>query len=176
MARPKQDRETLIEALMRAGRDSSTVAILFHEAIAARLGLSGADHKYAGLLMDHGPMTAGELAEMSGLTTGAITGVIDRLERAGWVRREDDPRDRRRVIVRPTADPAVMARAQEAFEPLVKGMRELTAGYTNAELAFILDLMRNATGLTRDLIGEVRSRPLPPTSRRPRTATRVRRT
>src|SRR5262245_4534642 len=78
----------------------STATIMFHQAVADRLGLHPTDHKCADILFLKGPLSAGELAELTGLTTGAITGVIDRLEGAGFVRREDDPRDRRRVIVR----------------------------------------------------------------------------
>ena len=64
---------------------------MFHQAIADRLGLNVTDHKCIDLLLMKGPLTAGELAGMTGLTTGAITAVIDRLEKAGFVRREDDP-------------------------------------------------------------------------------------
>ncbi len=64
-------------------RETSTVTILFHQAIADRLGMNVTDHKCAGILARSGPITAGELARRTGLTTGAITGVIDRLEQAG---------------------------------------------------------------------------------------------
>ncbi len=61
------------------------------------------DHKCAEILLRSGPLTAGDLAQRTGLTTGAITGVIDRLEKAGFVRRGKDPGDRRRVIIKPFA-------------------------------------------------------------------------
>ena len=76
-----------------------TASIMFHQAVADRLGLNVTDHKCVDLLLLNGPLTAGELAQKTGLTTGAVTAVIDRLERAGFARREDDPHDRRRVIV-----------------------------------------------------------------------------
>ena len=82
-------------------REISTVTILFHQAIADRLGMNVTDHKCAGILARSGPITAGELARRTGLTTGAITGVIDRLEQAGFARRARDPGDRRRVIIEP---------------------------------------------------------------------------
>src|SRR5438034_2670026 len=97
--KPPTTRAELLAALNEAARRQSTATVLFHAAVAERLGLSATDHKYADLIARQGPMTAGELADRAGLTTGAITGVLDRLERAGWVRRERDPHDRRRVMV-----------------------------------------------------------------------------
>src|SRR5918997_6772224 len=79
------------------GSRLSTTTVLFHSAVADRLGVSATDVKCYTILRQTGPLTAGELAERVSLTTGAITGVIDRLERAGLVRRAADPHDRRRV-------------------------------------------------------------------------------
>src|ERR1700722_15546220 len=87
------------EALL--GRDLSNAVVFFHEAMAASLGMSGAEWKCLGLLDQHGPSTARRLAELSGFTTGAITGIVDRLERAGFARREPHPSDRRSVIIKP---------------------------------------------------------------------------
>jgi predicted ArsR family transcriptional regulator len=79
---------------------------MFHSAIAERLGLNTTDHKCLDILNSQGSLTAGQLAELTGLTTGAVTGVIDRLEHAGYVCRARDPHDRRRVIVQPVDDKA----------------------------------------------------------------------
>ena len=86
-------------ALFLEFRQMSTGAIMFHQAIADRLGLHATDHKCADLIIRNGAMTSGRLAELTGLTTGAITGVVDRLEARGIARRATDPGDRRRVIV-----------------------------------------------------------------------------
>src|SRR2546427_10347158 len=93
--KPPTTRAELLAALNEAARRQSTATVLFHAAVAERLGLSATDHKYADLIARQGPMTAGELADRAGLTTGAITGVLDRLEQAGGGRRERDPHDRR---------------------------------------------------------------------------------
>src|SRR5215217_2877554 len=77
----------------------STATVLFHAAIADRLGIGATDVKCYSILRQTGPITAGELAERTSLTTGAITGVVDRLERAELVRRERDPHDRRRIVL-----------------------------------------------------------------------------
>ncbi|MGH2460296.1 MAG: MarR family winged helix-turn-helix transcriptional regulator, partial [Chloroflexota bacterium] len=73
------------------GRELSTAVVLFHEAIAERLGMSATEWKCLDVLGRAGPITARELAEQTGLTTGAITGLVDRLERAGYVRRVPNP-------------------------------------------------------------------------------------
>jgi DNA-binding transcriptional ArsR family regulator len=102
MSMEQSDRATLLAVVGRElGREVSARMVMFHQAIAERLGLNATDHKALDLLGRAGPITAGELAELTGLTTGAITGIIDRLEKAGFVRRENDPKDRRRVIIRP---------------------------------------------------------------------------
>lgn len=82
-------------------RELSMVTVLFHSRIAEKMGLSGTDHKCLELAMRaEVPLTAGQIAQLSGLSTGAVTGVIDRLERRGFVRRMRDPNDRRKVLVK----------------------------------------------------------------------------
>jgi DNA-binding MarR family transcriptional regulator len=142
MSRDSPERKELLEKLSRGGRQLSAATIMFHQAVADQLGLHPTDHKCADFLFLKGPMTAGELAELTGLTTGAITGVIDRLAEAGFVRREEDANDRRRVIVR-----VVPERFQEVaplFESLAKTMNEVCAHFTDQELAVILDFQTRA--------------------------------
>src|SRR6476620_3955370 len=96
------DRAAIIQALNdEAGRKSSTATIMYQLAIADRLNLSLTDLVAGEIVSRTGAITAGELAELSGLTTGAITGVVDRLEKGGFVRRVNDPNDRRRVMLEP---------------------------------------------------------------------------
>jgi DNA-binding MarR family transcriptional regulator len=129
----------LLKDLVAAGRQSSTATIMFHQAIADRLGLNVTDHKCMDLLLMTGARTAGELAEMTGLTTGAITAVVDRLEKAGFVRREDDLHDRRRVIVQ--AVPKRCRDIERLFEPFAATFEELGGRYNDEELVVILDFM-----------------------------------
>jgi DNA-binding MarR family transcriptional regulator len=149
-----------------AGRQLSAATIMFHQAIADRLGLNPTDHKCMDLVALSGAMTAGELAEATGLTTGAITGVVDRLEAAGFVRREDDPRDRRRVILRLV--PARYAQAGRLFEHLSRVTAELAERYSDRDLATILDFMTRSREVLREATGELRrgSASDPPTPRR----------
>ena len=119
---PVSDEE--LERFSWLGRDSSLVTVMFHARIAEQLGLSATDHKCLDLAARGGqPMTAGRIAELSGLSTGAVTGVIDRLERAGYVRRVRDPHDRRKVLVEVTLND----RHPERFGVLFKGLTEMMA-------------------------------------------------
>src|SRR5690606_38950594 len=79
----KKTRKENIEALLQAGRSVGTASVMFHEAVAERLGIGASEHKALDLLRRYGEMTAGALTEHTGLTSGAVTGIIDRLERAG---------------------------------------------------------------------------------------------
>lgn len=139
MSRETPKHGELLERLLGAGQQLSTATIMFHQAIADRLGLNLTDHKCVGVLLTQGPLTAGELADLTGLTTGAITGVIDRLEKAGFVRREDDPNDRRRVIVRTV--PKRLHDISRLFDDPAARVTELSTRYTEKELTVILDFM-----------------------------------
>jgi DNA-binding MarR family transcriptional regulator len=119
------------------GRQISARALMFHQAVADRLGLNATDLKCLDLARVEQDITAGRLAEVTGLTTAAVTSVIDRLEASGLVRREKDARDRRKVIVRPV--PERGAEVGKLFESLDKSMQQLYARYTSAELALIRD-------------------------------------
>ena len=125
-------------ALMKEFREMSAATIMFHQAVADRLGMNVTDHKCADILARAGPVTAGELARRTGLTTGAVTGVVDRLEGAGLVRRARDPGDRRRVIIEP-----LVKQMDRVIGPLFASMArsagDLCARYSTEELAVIHD-------------------------------------
>lgn len=91
----------LLDALENGFREVSTAGIKLHLVMAQRLGLNITDHKCMGLLCEFGPLSAGTLAELTGFITGAITGVLNRLERAGYARRIRNPKNRRNVTVEP---------------------------------------------------------------------------
>jgi len=97
------------------------------------------DHKCLDLMRRFGAMPAGRLAELTGLTTGAVTGIIDRLEGAGYVRRTNDPKDRRRTIVEPIRNKKLERKIEVTFMPLHKRMHKLLSSYSDSELAFLLD-------------------------------------
>src|SRR4051812_27574832 len=130
------EREELIASVMNEGRKMGTRTVVFHAAIADRLGLNASDHKCADLICNEtGPITAGRLAEITGLSAGAITGVVDGLEKAGFVARVPDPEDRRRVVNTATRGRAPDIR--HMFLPMMEGMAKLCDKYTNEELSLI---------------------------------------
>lgn len=143
-------RQELLDTLnLTLSRQVSTRTILMHAAMADCLGLNHADHKALDLIYeaerDGKLMTAGQLAEQSGLTTGSVTSLVDRLEKANFVRRIADPHDRRKVVLEPTH-----ARDLELgalFMPLAAAAAELSARYTDAELEVIVDYMRRSIAL-----------------------------
>src|ERR671917_1409057 len=97
-------REELLRELEEESRKGTLDGVYFFQAVAERSGMNLTDLQCITILTSTGPITAGRLAEEMGLTTGSVTGVIDRMERAGYVRRERDPNDGRRVIVRPVSE------------------------------------------------------------------------
>jgi len=140
--RTDDGRAAAIRRIGDLGREESARSVMFLQAVAGRLGLSATELKCLDLAMRAGPgepLTAGRLARLTGLTTGAITGVVDRLEAGGFVRRERDPRDRRRVIVRLL--PRREAELAPLFSSLGRAMAELCGRYRQKELALIEDFM-----------------------------------
>jgi DNA-binding MarR family transcriptional regulator len=134
-------REEIIQAIIEKRREMSTETIMFHQAVADILGLHITDHKCLDLIHHYGAVPAGRLAELTGLTTGAVTGIIDRLEEAGYVRRTDDPKDRRRIIVEPTKNKKWERKIEAIFIPLHERMHKLLSSYSESELAFLLDVL-----------------------------------
>jgi DNA-binding MarR family transcriptional regulator len=117
-------------------REQSALTVMFHTKVAAQMGLSATDEKCIDLAMRaEGPITAGRLAELSGLSTGAVTGVIDRLERAGFVRRVRDPHDRRKVLVEVTVGD--LEKFGQLFEEARQSLIEVLGHFGDDELQVI---------------------------------------
>ncbi|XVS63637.1 MarR family winged helix-turn-helix transcriptional regulator [Actinosynnema sp. CA-299493] len=134
------------------GRELSTAVVAFHEAVGARLGVTAVDQRALALIAGKGPLSAGELAKEINLTPGAVTGVADRLERAGLVRREPDPGDRRRVVIS-----AVPGAFGQVFAGLGAAMEELSARYGPDEQQVIADWVVRTVAVLKEqtrLLGE----------------------
>lgn len=153
------DRSVLVEALTAALREVSGLSVLFSQSIADRLGIGSTDLETLGILIQDGPVTAGRLAELTGLTTGAVTGLVDRLERAGYVHREPDPNDRRRVIIGWNSGREV--ELLPLFASMQQSMQQLYTRYTDAELSLVLDFIRRAAAATQAEIARVRALAVP---------------
>jgi DNA-binding transcriptional ArsR family regulator len=132
------ERKQLAAAFGEGFRKTSSLMQLMGQAAADRIGLNATDLNCLNILSFSGELTAGELARETGLTTASITGVADRLEEAGYVRRERDPRDRRRVVIRLVLDSALRDVAP-VFLPLILGWQGVVTQYTDDELRLIVE-------------------------------------
>jgi DNA-binding MarR family transcriptional regulator len=141
----------LLDSLEEQSRELSTRTVIFHHLIGERLGLNPTDHKCLDVIVRNGtPMTASQLAEETGLSTGAITGIVDRLEKAGYVRRKRDQNDRRLVFINVLMDRA-MVKLSPIFDPIKQASRSLYSKYSDEELAIILDFITNCNKMTQQI-------------------------
>lgn len=149
------------DALNRADlwRELSARTIFLHQAVADHLGLNITDHKCLDIVLTRGPMTAGRLAEDSGLTTGAITGVVDRLEKKGFVRRVAAPQDRRKTMIEVV--PEGVRQMEQLFAGLSQKTAEIVARYSAAERAAIDDFARQAAAMIDAFVRDLRNKSHP---------------
>ena len=147
MADDHAERAALIDRLRVLGERNATETAVFQQAAAAHYGLGVSDMKALGLLVREGRATAGRLAEELHLTTGAVTGVIDRLTRRGVARRTD-PDDRRKVLVEP--DLAALAEGENVYLAIGRAFDELHAGYRQQDLEFLADYLERSIEITHE--------------------------
>lgn len=133
-------------------------SIQMHEAVARKAGLSGTDHKYLGFLIEKGQMTAGELASLTGLTTGAVTGLIDRFEKKGLVKRQFAENDRRKVIIQPNTS-IIMALLEPLYKEFRNKSEKLIASFSNEEIKILetyfskaIDIMAETTNKLNEAV------------------------
>jgi DNA-binding MarR family transcriptional regulator len=149
------ERQRLEGEFLLAMRRNGSIMQLLGQMSAERIGINVTDLNCLNIVALTGPMTAGELARATGLTTASITGVLDRLEDGGFVRRERDPKDRRRVIVTLSPGPG-LREIEPTFGPLVRAWRDAAAGYSDEELRLLLDFQRRFEGIVRDQLARLR--------------------
>ena len=137
-----EGKQALMGRLMLALRRSSAAGVLHGQAIARRVGVNSTDLECLDLILMNGPSTAGEIARRTGLTSGAATTLIDRLERHGLVERTSVPGDRRKVLVRVREDK--IAPIAALFAPMEKSMQALLEGYSREELKLLIDFAERA--------------------------------
>jgi DNA-binding MarR family transcriptional regulator len=129
-------RTALLAELEEAMRRSSAQGVLYGQAVANVAGIANSDLECMDILYLEGRVTAGRLAEVTGLTTGAITGVVDRLEKAGLVRRERDEKDRRKVFI--AVVPEAAMKIGQLYVPLQQAMEKVFGAYSDEELRLLL--------------------------------------
>ena len=149
------ERQRLQGDFLLAMRRAGSIMQLLGQMSAERIGINATDLNCLNIVALTGPMTAGDLARQTGLTTASITGVLDRLEEGGFVRRERDPKDRRRVIVNLNAGPGLREVAS-TFGPLVQAWRAAAAAYSDDELHLLLEFQRRIEGIVREQLARLR--------------------
>jgi DNA-binding MarR family transcriptional regulator len=155
MAQPPKSKKDLIDVLISEFRISTNLDSAVDNLAAERLGLNRTDLHAINIIENSGGLTAGELAAQAGLTTGAVTGVIDRLEGAGYARRVPDPADRRRVKLEVT--PRFYARADKIWGPMAADWGSRLAGrFTGEELERVIEFLRATNELSRKHLERLR--------------------
>jgi len=148
-------REQLIRQLIAEVRASQVATDALDQAVAERFGLNRTDARALDVLDQHdGPITAGELAQAMHLTTGAITSVIDRLEKAGWAKRVRDPEDRRRVLVEVTPK---VKRIGDAIYGTLDDAVAMFPAYTDEQLRLLIDFTRQGREWTESRIANAQA-------------------
>ena len=157
MSEKSKNREELLRELEVENRRSTTGAVLLLQAVTQRSGMNLTDLQCINILTSTGPITAGQLAETMGLTTGAVTGVINRMERMGYARRENDPDDGRRVVIRPVPEELERVGADVFGSYERRALDALVSEYDERDLAVIVDFMQKGSALTEEEIARIRA-------------------
>lgn len=151
MAPSRQDEA--IARLTTVLRRMGAASALHSQAVAKRAGLASIDLECLDMILLAGPVTAGQIMEHTKLTSGAVTGLIDRLARKGYVERAADPQDRRKVIVRIV--PEAIRPLQELFAPMAKRSTALMGQYSTEELELIAGFVEKGTALALERASEL---------------------
>lgn len=150
----QQQLAILKQELQRCSDD----AVLFNAAIAARCSIHPTDLKVLSLLSQNGAMTAGQLARRTALTTGAVTFMLDRLEKAGYAHRVRHPKDRRSVLIKMNRE-SIEGEMSKHFAQMDQAVEQVVASYSDAELTVILDFMTRMNEATEQVITQLREEP-----------------
>jgi DNA-binding MarR family transcriptional regulator len=155
----QEQRAEVLGELARELRQFHGLGAFFFRAAAARSGMTVTDLQVIDILESAGSMTAGQLADLPGLTTGAITGMLNRLEEAGFVRRERDPNDGRRVIVQLASGKEERHEIGPMFASIGKAWEVLASHYDDEQLAFLLEFLKRSNALSREELVRLREAP-----------------
>lgn len=153
----KSSVDELREEITFYGREISAQTIQFHRLVAEHAGLTEVDHKYLDILLRKGKMTAGKLSKLSGLSTGAITAVLDRLEKQNLISRERDDTDRRKVYIVPNHEVA-MKKLGPIFAVLEEKSKKVQLQLSEKELKIIYAYMKESTKMMSEIIDDMTNR------------------
>lgn len=146
--------EDIIRQFRETSRQYSDASIFMHEAIARKVGLSNTDHKYLGLILQYESITAGEISKLTGLTTGAVTGLIDRLEKKELLKRQFTKEDRRKVLIIPNVKNS-MKLLGPVFEELQQRTTQFISTFSEEEIKTIERYFRGATIIMKETANDL---------------------
>jgi DNA-binding MarR family transcriptional regulator len=149
------ERAQLAMAFIAAIRKTGSLMHLMSQAAADRIGINATDLNCLNILSFSGQLTAGELARATGLTTASITGVVDRLEQAGFVRRERDAADRRRVVIHLNT-PHALGMIAPVFGPMMGAWQRMAARYSDDDLQLIVEFYGQMEEIIREHLARLR--------------------
>lgn len=147
----------LVTRVRRISQQYAYTSLQMHETVARKAGLSGTDHKYLGFFIQKGEMTAGELAGITRLTTGAVTGLIDRFEKKGLVKRQLAADDRRKVIIVPYTD-KIIALLEPLYREFSSGSEKLLASFSEEEIEVVETYLSKAVELMNETMAQLDSK------------------
>lgn len=134
--------------LRKISQQFAYTSLQMHEAIARQAGFTATDHKYLGFFLQKGSLTAGELATLTGLTTGAVTGLIDRFEKKKLVKRQFDKNDRRKVIIVPDAQ-KITALLQPFYQEFQDQTDQLISTFSEKEMEIVKSYLSKSIELMK---------------------------
>lgn len=155
----QEKRAHLLREFAHELRQFNGLGASFFRAAAGRSGMTVTDMQVIDILDSTGPTTAGQLADLTGLTTGAITGMLNRLEEAGLLRRERDPQDGRRVIVQLEKGKNEMREIRSIFDTVGKAWDDMASDYDDEQIAFLLKFLKSSNAISRKEIFRLRETP-----------------
>ncbi|MBA9077975.1 MarR family winged helix-turn-helix transcriptional regulator [Rufibacter quisquiliarum] len=150
-------KEELVKQIRKLTQQHAYTSLQMHEAVARKAGLSGTDHKYLGFLLEKGEMTAGDFAKATGLTTGAVTGLIDRLEKKKFLSRHFAEGDRRKVLLKPNTE-LIMTLLIPLYEEFRRETENLISSFSTSEIKVIERYFSQALAIMNQRI-EILSQP-----------------
>ncbi len=148
----------LLKGIRKLSQHYAFSSIQMHEAVARKAGLSGTDHKYLGFIIEKGQMTAGELSILTGLTTGAVTGLIDRFEKKKLVKRQFAANDRRKVIIVPITE-NIMSLLTPLYAAFRKKTEKLMASFSEKEIKIIAAYFTKAIEIMEETTVQLNNKP-----------------
>lgn len=150
----KELMELWSQEIQRAG----TLTVLHTNAVSQRIGISATEFEAVDVISHNQPITAGNLAVCCGLTTGAVTGLIDRLVEAGYVKRASDPDDRRKVLLVPVENGRRSKKVRELYQPISEGYEKIANKYSKEQLEFLIEAQSSLNDMAEGAIQTLHTR------------------